>query len=263
VPPDWLTWAVLLHSRAGATHEMLQAADLLARQKKHADPHTAFQALREAAHEGLLAGHVEEAMALWDVVPADADIQPSAVHYQAELLLWQTADFPKAVRVLEPLAQIPTDVKARRLYGDALVLDQQVERGRKILQQLPIDGPPEKQAAISGAMAFTVEDYLKTGDWESAQEAWERWQAKYPAEFLEGYSALLETKLMELKKSPEAAARLAEAFASALPHSSYAPQLLDRASKLLAKSNPDKSNALRLTLKERYPEDPLSQDAPK
>jgi hypothetical protein len=96
-------------------------------------------------------------------------------------------------------------------------------------------------------------------DWQSGQEAWEDWQQQFPADFLEGYSVMLQSKLMELKNAPAAAAKVAEAFALAEPTSSYAPQLLDRASKLLAKTDPAKSAALHKLLKEKYPEDPLSQ----
>jgi hypothetical protein len=70
---------------------------------------------------------------------------------------------------------------------------------------------------------------------------------------------VLRTKLMELRNRPEAAAKVAEAFATAVPMSPYAPQLLDRASKLLATDDPTKSLALRQLLKQKYPEDPLSQ----
>jgi hypothetical protein len=70
----------------------------------------------------------------------------------------------------------------------------------------------------------------------------------------------LRVKLMELRHEPAAAAKMAEAFATAVPQSSYAPQLLDRAAKLLATIDPAKSKELRERLKEKYPEDPLSQN---
>ena len=57
-----------------------------------------------------------------------------------------------------------------------------------------------------------------------------------------------------------AAAAVAEAFAAAVPTSSYAPQLLDRAAKLLANADPAKAAALHQQLKQKYPEDPLSQN---
>ena len=95
---------------------------------------------------------------------------------------------------------------------------------------------------------------------ESGEDAWDKWQARFPTDFLEGYSVMLRTKLMELRKRPDAAAKVAEAFAAAEPLSPYAPQLLDRASKLLIAADPPKSQALRQLLKQKYPEDPLSQD---
>jgi hypothetical protein len=104
-----------------------------------------------------------------------------------------------------------------------------------------------------------VEFFITEKDPESGEEAWERWQSKFPSDFLEGYSVVLRTKLMELRNRRDAAAKLAEAFASAQPQSPYAPQLLDRASKLLASADPTKSQALRQLLKQKYPEDPLSQ----
>lgn len=261
VPAPWWTWATLLHQRARAVDPMLAAADRVAKEKTHASALSAMEALRDATHTALAAGKVEQTMALWDAIPAGSDLEPTAVRQHAQLLLWRTADFPRAVQVLEPVGRDPkSEMKMRRLLGDALVLAQKADEGRKILEALPIQGPPEREAAISGAMARTVEFFINQEDWESGEEAWEKWQDQYPADFMGGYSVLLETRLMELKKAPEAAARLAEAFAMAVPRSSYAPRLLDRASKLTAYGNPERSKTLRQLLKTRYPEDPLSQD---
>jgi hypothetical protein len=88
---------------------------------------------------------------------------------------------------------------------------------------------------------------------------WESWMRHYPTAFLEGYAVLLRTKLMEARKNPRAAALVAEAFRDGGPKSSYAPQLLDRASKLLERIDSRKSESLRVELKEKYPEDPLAQ----
>jgi hypothetical protein len=108
-------------------------------------------------------------------------------------------------------------------------------------------------------MARTIEYYITERDAQAGTSAWERWQALFPADFLEGYSVLLRTRLMEIDGDTAAAAKVAEAFASAVPNSAYAPQLLDRASHLLATSDPARSKALRELLKQKYPEDPLSQ----
>ncbi len=128
------------------------------------------------------------------------------------------------------------------------------------MTDLPPQGPLDRQAALSGASARTIEFFILQEEPEAGEDAWERWQAKYPSEFVEGYSVLLRVKLIELRKQAQAASRVAEAFAAAMPRSSYAPQLLNLASKLIAGSDPARSKALRQMLKEKYPEDPLSQD---
>ena len=83
-------------------------------------------------------------------------------------------------------------------------------------------------------MARSVEYFLTEKDPQAGADAWEQWQNRFPDSFLEGYSMLLRVKLMDLDHHPEAAAKVAEAFARAVPASSYSPQLLDQASKLLA-----------------------------
>jgi hypothetical protein len=139
------------------------------------------------------------------------------------------------------------------------VLSQKIDEGRRVLLLLPVEEPSDRQAAVSGAMARTIEFFISDGDAEAGEEAWDRWQNHFPGEFLDGYGVLLQTRLMELQKAPEAAARVAEAFARAVPRSSYAPQLLWRAAKLLQKSDGARSKAILDLLKEKYPEDPLSQ----
>ena len=104
-----------------------------------------------------------------------------------------------------------------------------------------------------------IELFIRDKDVESGEEAWETWQLRSPVDFLEGYSVLLSVKLVELRKLTVPAAKVAEAFADAVPGSSYSPKLLDEASRLLKSSDPTKSAELHETLKKRYPEDPLSQ----
>jgi hypothetical protein len=134
------------------------------------------------------------------------------------------------------------------------------DEARKIFEKQMSSVSASRKAALSGAAARSVEFFITTNDVESGEEAWDKWQARFPTDFLEGYSVMLRTRLMELRKRPDAAAKVAEAFAAAVPLSPYAPQLLDRASKLLVAADPPKSQALRQLLKQKYPEDPLSQD---
>ncbi len=76
---------------------------------------------------------------------------------------------------------------------------------------------------LSGASARTVEFFVTEKDPESGEDAWDRWQAKYPEEFLTGYSAMLRVKLIELRGLPIPAAKVAEAFARAVPQSFVRP----------------------------------------
>ncbi len=258
-----LAWATMLHREAKAWNAMLATAGDLARHHD-ADVHLMMQALSGASDSAQQNGLAAQMVKVWDAVPKNSKAQPHAAVREAPLLLYRIGDFAKAVALLEPYAhqRDPHDATARnllRLYGQALVLSGKPDDGKHVLAGLPIE-QPERQPAMTGAMARTVEYFITEKDWQSGEEAWEKWQNKFPDEFAEGYSVLLQSKLMELAKYPEAAGKLAEAFALAVPHSSYAPQLLDRASRLQGLSDPEKGRALRALLKEKYPEDPLSQD---
>ena len=258
MPSAWLGWAVSLHERARQPEAMLAVARRLGSEEKHADPSGAIRSLQDATTQLLSQKQAEQALHLWESVPGESDLQPEAGRQRGQLLLWWTADFSQAVKVLEPLAKANADLK--RLYAQALILGQQAPQGGMILEQLPMAGNPDRQAAMSGALARTIEYFIREGDWESGEETWEKWQTQYPGEFVEGYSVLLRVRLMEIRKMPLVAAKVAQAFATALPKSSYAPQLLMQASRLLADSDPAKSNELKQLLKQRYPEDPLSQE---
>jgi hypothetical protein len=197
---------------------------------------------------------------LWSLVPDDSDLQPYAAVACGELLIWTGGDFAGAVEKLgSQVGRRPNDPALERAYAHALILNQQPDAGRKILISQPISDDPRRLPAISGACARTVEYYLEQGDVESAQAAWDDWDSRDPAGFLEGYSILLRVRLMEQEQKGQNAAAVAEAFATAMPDSAYSPELLDRASKLLAGIDPAHSQRIRDLLKQRYPEDELSQ----
>ena len=120
--------------------------------------------------------------------------------------------------------------------------------------------PPSKRVALSGAAARNVEFFITNNDVESGEDAWERWQCAFSHRFSGRLQRAAADQAYRIAKRPDAAAKLAESFANAEPLSPYAPQLLDRASKLLASANPTKSQALRQLLKQKYPEDPLAQN---
>jgi len=261
IPPQQLPWAVLLHNRARQPDAMLEAARQLASTTRGLDANQAIAALREAADDLLQRGRIDEVVKMWAACPADSPLQPRAAREHGQALLWNAGEFAAAAAMLEGFVKrFGGDGDLKRLYGQALVLSQKAAEGRKVLESLPAEGNPQRRVAISGAMARTVEYYIKDRDWEAGNRQWDRWQTQFPADFLEGYSVLLRTQLMEIQGMTAAAAKVAEAFALAVPQSSYAPRLLDRASRLLEKSDPARSKSLRQILRQKYPEDPLAQE---
>jgi hypothetical protein len=260
MPVGWLSWATFLNIRARQAEPAEKCAVRLAGVKGGIDANTALYALTEAADFLAATLRIDAARHVWAAVPDDSPFQPGGGKKYAHLLLWRAADFPAALKVIDDqLKKHVGDRQLLRLRGQALVLNQKAAEGRKQLEAVPPEGAADRQAALSGALARTTEYYITEGDWESGDHNWDKWQSQFPIDFMEGYSVLLKTRLMEVAKYPEAAARVAEAFALAVPKSTYAPKLLDRASKLLAKSDPAKSKALHDLLKQKYPEDPLAQ----
>ena len=260
MPLPWLPWVTLMQLRAQNTQPMFSAASRLAQEKSHPDRPLALDALQQVTQNQLAPAHLERLVALWDGAADDSDLQPQAAIHQANLLIWYVGDFAGAVARLSKLAAQNQDADLQRTYAQALILDGQEQRGGEILRRLASASDQRRRPVLSGAMARTIEFYIRQGDWASGLEAWDQWQRQDPAAFLEGYSVLLRVQLAQLQNFPAAAATFAQAFAAAAVHSPYSPQLLDRAAKLLAKSDPRKSAELRQTLKQRYPEDPLSQD---
>jgi hypothetical protein len=258
IPADSLQRALELNIAATRLDDAVKFADKVAAMKSHPQADAALAALTALEKKLLDAAKVDQAVEIWDRVPTDSDLQPRAARHAAELALWWTGDFDKAIKLLKPHQDHP-DFITKMLYGQALVLSGDADQGRKILESLGSSVPQNRKAALSGAAARSVEFFITEKDIESGEEAWDRWQTRFPTDFLEGYSVMLRTRLMELRVRPDAAAKIAEAFAAAEPSSPYAPQLLDRASKLLVFADPAKSQALHQLLKQKYPEDPLSQ----
>ena len=187
----------------------------------------------------------------------ESNLQPKAADLQAKVLLWRAADFKRAAETLGPYAEKKSE-NLKRLALDAMLLSGDVTGAKQLAATLRPDVPEIRQAALSGALARSVEFFVDQGDLDAAEERWDDWQRQFPANIFEGYSVWLKVRMLS-KPFPAAAADVAEAFAKAVGDSPYAPQLLDRAAELLAKTDPTRAAALRKLLKDKYPEDPLSQ----
>jgi hypothetical protein len=255
---DDLGRAARLYLDANDLDGALRAAGALAGAIEHKYPVIDLSVLRMVSAKLLERGRVDDAVTLWSRA---APTGPLGVHAAAEganLALWWQGD---ASRALALLAAAPSgDPAIQSLYARALLLAGKPEQARAVLQHLQPADDPARHVALAGAAARSVEFYITENDPDSGEAAWEQWQQRFPADFLEGYSLLLRVRLLTLRHREPAAAAIAEDFARAMPQSSYAPQLLNLASTLLAATDPAKSGALRQLLKQRYPEDPQSQN---
>lgn len=249
--------ATRILARGKAIDPMLKALSALCATKKHDDQQGAIDTLAEAIDAACDAKREKDLPAAMANLTPDSNLQPKAADLQASVLLWRVGDFKSAAQVLEKFRDRDSR-NLKRLWMQALLLDGRVDEARKVLEMLPHQQEIGKRVALSGALARSIEFFIDDSDPESASEAWDDWQRQFPESFWEGYSALLKVRMLE-PKYPLVAAKVAESFALAVPTSAYAPQLLDRASKILAKRDKEKSDALRKLLKEKYPEDPLSQ----
>ena len=255
LPPDDLVRAVRLHVTAKQVVAAVAAAATLA--SLPSPPPDTATTLTSVEQALLAANRPEAAVALWDRVPAASDVRPVAARHAATLALWWTGNAARAVTLLAPHKD---DADVRLAYAHALLLSGKSDDARAVLESTKAKATGARRAALSGADARTVEFYITEGEPDAGDAAWGRWMTEFPTDYVTGYSVLLRTRLMELRHRDAAAAAVAEAFADAVPQSSYAPQLLDRAAKLVAKTDPAKGAALRQRLKQKYPEDPLSQD---
>ena len=259
-PSAWLPWMAQIHQAAGDQDAMMAVLNQMAVRPRHDDPADALKEIETVSADLLTDGKAGGVIAMLDSMPEHSDLQPQAAVYEARTLIWWQGDVAKAEKVLEPFAS-SGDADFQRLWAEALALNGQVDEARKILAGVPVDPQDQEHiAAISGAMARTIEYRIDQRDAETGEEEWEDWERRCPMSFLEGYSVWLRSSLMMLNDHRKiAAAKVDEAFARAVPQSPYAPQMLDRASRIWAGSDPAKSKAIRDYLKATYPEDPLSQ----
>ena len=261
VPDAWLAPMTLILRDSQLSDSEFAAARQMARLSQHAHPQECIAVLKEVAQDLEYADRAAEAASLLDLAPADSDLQPAVAAMETGVLNWWLADFAGALKVAQHIADSP-DPAGKLAYAEALVFSNRAPEAQKILDDL--QDQQEKSgvrlAAVSGAMARNIEFRLDQKDWQSGESDWETWEERCPAVFTQGYSVLLRTELMEQRNAFAEAAKIDEAFALAVPNSAYAPQMLFRAAKLTAKTDPVKSKQLRDLLKTMYPEDPLSQD---
>jgi hypothetical protein len=255
--PETLAWAVLMQVHAGAFDEAVRAAEQLAKAPVHPNKSVATKAFQELHDELLSRKQPEQLQKVYAATAKNSDMGGWLAEQYAKLLMYSLGEFRQALDVMTPYAN--GDDNARRTYAQALLLNGQFEKAQAILKALPVGSAAHKMPALSGAMARTSEYYAQEKDVQAGEQSLERWLMAFPADYLDGNSAVMRVRLIQGRGNDVVAAKFAEAYANANSQSAYAPKLLDMASHLLEKSDKAKSDALRKLLKERYPEDPLSQ----
>lgn len=252
-----LAHAVMMQTRAGMIDDALRAAEALVARPEHPNRSTAMKAISELRDELRNRNQSGRLRKVFAASSAKSDLEPALTTEHAQWLIYDLGEFAEALTVISP--QGNSDDAARRAFGQALILNGQFDKGRQILEALPVQASVKKGPAMSGAMARSTEFYVEDKDAFGGEQAWDKWMMTFPADFLDGNAALMRARLFDIRGNAALAARFAEAYANGNRQSAYAPKLLDLSSRLLAKSDPERSRQLRELLRTRYPEDPLSQ----
>jgi len=172
-----------------------------------------------AAYEQAFAAAEGRAKAAMAAALADADLERGDAARAAEVLR-------------EALAAAADDATKRRLYimyADAARYAGDREAAKNALlaaDAIAIERTAVQRAALGGAMAFKVEDYIAHKEYDDAEEALDTWDWERPLEKLEGYSAYLRGTLYHGQTRDARARRELEAIVAVTPESAYAPKAL-------------------------------------
>lgn len=254
IPETQLPQALLLFARGRKLDQVPPALGRLLSLRQHASVERSSEALREAVALLVAEKRFDELKRSFEAIPGRGNLSAVIGPLVADVLVWRAGEPATAVRLLERLSA-GSEREVKLAWAEALLFNGQRGEAQKVLEAITERDTAAKRVAISGAMARNVEFFVEQRDREAGEAEWHRWMRRFPLDLLDGYSVLLRVRLVE-RDFPEAAARAAEAFVSAVPDSAYAPQLLDRAARLVEKSDPARGDDLRKRLRERYPESP-------
>ncbi|MBI2191917.1 MAG: PKD domain-containing protein [Planctomycetes bacterium] len=116
----------------------------------------------------------------------------------------------------------------------------------------------DQDLAVLGGLPLRVEDYLRRGELDAAEEELDRWEWEYPIERLAGCSTLWRVRLAQARGQQEEAIKLARILVHASPRSAYAAELLLEAAKSYgARGDLDSARKMFERILQDYPETPL------
>lgn len=270
--PDATAHAIVLLDRAGATESVKRASLALVSGSKSASTDLMREAmpLAEAALDPAAAARAYIRAA--EITPGPA-VKAQFLVRAGQITLERLSDPNEAMklheRAVRNYAAATTDPAIRMAkigIGDVWRHRGKLEDARRAYASagLGADVQPAKLAIAKGDFARHVEDYVRKGQFEDAQESIDDWAASVPLDKVEGYWSLLTARKHLTAGSPEKAAREARALVAVNPNSQYAPELLLLASEAYIKlTKPDESKAALRQIVEKYPESPLAAKAKK
>jgi len=139
--------------------------------------------------------------------------------------------------------------KAKKAYEDA--------------RTRPVDRPGGAPF-LKGDYARHVEEYIRTRDYESAEEYLQEWGEAFPLDRLEGFWSLLRARLDFERGRLAQAVREMRVLAKANPTSNYAAEGLMLAAEACARlKQPEQAAAFLRQVVKDYPESPFAAEAAK
>jgi tetratricopeptide (TPR) repeat protein len=120
----------------------------------------------------------------------------------------------------------------------------------------------KRPAIVKGDLARHVEAYIRTREYEAAEEYLRTWGQVLPGDRLEGYWSLLRARLAEARRDDQAVVSEARVLVRVNPRSNYAPQLLMLAADACGRLDRlDERRSLLKAVVQDYAESPLSRKA--
>ena len=264
--------AISLFQRAGMSQAILRAGQALV-QRPSAHPRALAQALPVYAEALAEAGQAPRAVAALlkgaemsksPDVSAELTTRAGRAALAAGDLDKALGIFEQAIRKYSALTTVPAIREAHIGVGD--VWRQRGDYGKAAAAYqaaAPLQKSSfEKSAVRRGDLARQAEDYIRRGLLADASRALDELEYEFPAERLEGFSALLRVKLELAWRHYAAAAEHAELLVRVNPRSSYAAELLMLASQAYRRqAKAELSRAALERIVKGYPESPLAAQA--
>jgi len=173
--------------------------------------------------------------------------------------------FDRAMKDYAALTNSPAVRAAQIGIGDVWRFRGDYEKAKAAYEQAaPAAATVELATVRRGDLARHVEEYIRTGQLNDAEDFLDQWENDLPLDRLAGYSTIMRVRLRGKQRRWDDVARQAEALVKVNPQSHYAPELLLNAAEAYRKlgRSPQAAAALGRIVKE-YPESALAAQAKK